>query len=331
MRSHRVWCGVIWLVLAIVLPAGRAAARKPEASAQDSPADVIAAVNSLRASHGLPPYAVNSILMSTAQGQADFMASTGTIQHTGPGGSTVTQRLLAAGYPLAGDLSLGGFRSENIVGGYDMSASAAVQSWTGDAPHLNTMLSSDLQEIGAGVAQAAGMTYYVIDCARPLGSGEPVAYTPGAEAQLSGGNDIIVPVKMSTPNAKGDIFHEVQAGQTLWAIAIAYGVKINDIRQLNNLDPTTTVIQQGAKLLIKRVGTPTPAPPTSTATVEPDTPTPEATLVPASPTYILIPTPTAATALTASMNGGVAVGAIIVVALMAAGFVAWAGRSRPVE
>lgn len=329
MQARRIWW-VTLLVLAVVLPGGKVVARKPDSLPYASPADLIAAVNALRASHGLQSYSTNSILMGTAQGQADFMASTGTIQHTGPGGISVTQRILNAGYPLAGDLSLGGLRSENIVGGYGMSPQAAVESWTGDAPHLNTMLSADLVDIGAGVAETGGMTYYVIDCAAPKGAAELAAYTPGAESQLNGGNDIIVPVKLSTPDANGNIVHQVQAGQTLWQIAIAYGVKINQIRQLNNLDPTSTVIQLGVKLLIKRIGTPTPASPTPTATAVLETDTPEPTPDLSTPTLAVIPTPTSAPTMAGSVGGTGVVAAIVVVAMLAAGLVAWAGRNKPV-
>lgn len=321
-----------WMLLGVVLATAwspRAVAARTLPLARTSPADLIAAVNSLRAAHGLPPYKVSSILMGTAQGQADYMASTGTITHTGAGGASVTQRLLAAGYPLAGDLSLGGFRSENIVGSPGMTPEQAVAAWTGDAPHLNTMLSADLEEIGAGVAQADGINYYVIDCARPLGAGEIAAYTPGAEAQFSGGQDIIVPVAMSTPDVQGNLYHQVKSGQTLWSIAIAYGVKINDIRQLNHLDPTSTVIQLGAKLLIKRVGTATPAS-TSTASRLPETATPSATVVRASPTLILISTATFAPAPSGTISNGGTVTAIVSVALLAAALVAWAGRRRPI-
>ena len=328
MRSLRVLWGAILFGLAAMLPSGTVAARPPAPAPLRSASDVIAAVNSLRIAHGLPPYTVNSILMGTAQSQAEYMASTGSISHTGAGGLSVTQRLLAAGYPLAGDLSLGGFRSENIVGSPGMTAEGAVSSWTGDDLHLHTMLSPDLQEIGAGVAEADGVNYYVIDCARPTGSGVPQAYTPGAEAQLSGGDDIIVPVAMSTPNPVGDLYHEVQAGQTLWQIAIAYGVKIDDIRRLNHLG-STTVIQRGARLLVKRVGTPTQAPPTSTTTTEPNTATPLPTIPLSSPTQPLSPTPTLA-AISGAVTGGGAVAAITVVALVAAALVAWAGRTRPI-
>lgn len=280
MRASRAYCVFALLVCAMVIPGRDASAHslspRPAASAQQ----LIDAVNSLRSSHGLEPYTVSSILMGTAQGQADFMASTGSIQHTGPGGISVTQRLLSAGYPLAGDLSLGGFRSENIVGSPGMTPQEAVNAWTGDDPHLHTMLSPDLTEIGAGVAESDGVNYYVIDCARPLGAGELAAYTPGAEAAFSG-DEIIVPVKMSTPNPSGDLYHEVQPGQSLWAIAIAYGVHIVDIQKLNGLG-NTTVIQRGDKLLVKRMGTATPAPPTAIVTYG-------ATFV---PTKTLVPGPT---------------------------------------
>ena len=329
MRLDRILWGICLLALAALSPSSHAAARPRALNSLPSPSQVINAVNGLRVGHGLPPYSVNSILMGTAQDQADYMASTGSITHTGRGGLTVTQRLLAAGYPLAGDLSLGGFRSENIVGSPGMSPEEAVNAWTGDDIHLHTMLSPDLQEIGAGVAQADGVIYYVIDCARPTSSGEPQDYTPGAEAKFSGGQDIVVPVKMSTPNPQGDLYHEVQPGQSLWSIAIAYGVKINDIRRLNNLDPTSTVIQLGAKLLVKHVGTATPAPPTETATIQAETPTAVPTLE--LPTATERPSPTATlTAMPGAVAGGGAVAAIVVVALIAAGLVAWAGRSRSI-
>ncbi len=114
---------------------------------QSSANDLIAEVNALRLANGLPAYTVSSILMGTAQAQADFMAATGNVTHSGPGGIQITQRLLNAGYPLAGDLSLGGFRAENITGGPNKTAAQAVQGWTGDAPHLNTMLSPNLPKL----------------------------------------------------------------------------------------------------------------------------------------------------------------------------------------
>jgi uncharacterized protein YkwD len=298
--------------------------RRPQA--QDA-YSVIDGVNALRTAQGLAPYTVSSTLMSVAQAQAEYMASSGTITHTGPDGSRPYQRGMAAGYPLAGQIPPG-FYSENIVGGPDMSPQAAVQIWTGDAPHMNTMTSPNLQEIGAGVAVSGGMVYYVIDAARPTTSGLPQAYTPGAaESSFSSANELIMPVTKSTPNAKGEIIHEVQAGQSLWQIAIEYGVKIDQIRALNQLS-AAYLINPGDTLLIMTVGTPTPVPstpapaPTVTATMPPP-----ATIEPA-PMATLTPMPKPAGFAFSEAEG--AVGVIVVVALIAAALVAWAGRARPV-
>src|SRR5512135_2432939 len=143
MPSKGFWGGLCALLLTgiALMPVYAASKRAVPSNMLTDAAGVIEGVNSLRIAHGLPPYAVDSILMGTAQAQAEYMASIGTWSHTGPGGSTVTERLLAAGYPLAGDLSLGGFRSENVVMGTGMTAQEAVNSWTGDSIHLHTMLS----------------------------------------------------------------------------------------------------------------------------------------------------------------------------------------------
>jgi uncharacterized protein YkwD/LysM repeat protein len=217
-----------------------------------SPFDLVNAVNALRAAYGLAPYSINPILMYTAQSQADFLAATGTMTHTGFGGSGLTDRLLTAGYPLGGELSAGGFRAENITGGNEnMPAQSAVDQWTGDALHLSTMLSPDLTEIGAGVSVSNGRVYYVIDCARPIDSvaSDPSTLVAGSGSTAPASEVPIAVPLLSTPNSSGDVIHEVQIGQTLWQLAIAYNVKIDQIRSLNNLVDNS--IYPGTKLLIK--------------------------------------------------------------------------------
>jgi uncharacterized protein YkwD len=61
-----------------------------------SPFDLVNALTALRSANGLAPYSISPILMYTAQSQADFLAATGSMSHTGPGGSGLTDRLLAA-------------------------------------------------------------------------------------------------------------------------------------------------------------------------------------------------------------------------------------------
>ncbi len=336
---------IFFLMLVVILAVAQAPAVQA-AGAVSRPAaeprvvtdaySLIAAVNSLRASHGLAAYAVNPILMSVSQIHAEYMAATGSVVHTDAAGRRPYQRGLAAGYPLAGDLSQGGFYSENIIAGNNMSVDAAVLGWQGDAPHLLTMLSPDLEEIGAGVAIVGNYVYYDIDCARPTGSGQPQVYTPGpgatagtAAANATAGTpatqipyvpplaSTIIP---NTPQADGKLYHIVGPGETLWLIAISYGVKLADIRKLNNMTDVE-ILYPGRKLLIKEGGTLTPLPPTGTQTSEPTwtlapsrTPRPSAT-----PT----PIPVAPVSSNTSM---MVLGAIIVAALILAGVFVRAGR-----
>lgn len=237
----------------------------PQPHLESNAYDLIAVVNALRSVYDLPPYTVNPILMTTAQNQADYMASTETVTHSGAGGSTMSQRLLAAGYPLGGDLSAGGFRSENIIQMLQSGmAQDAVDAWMDDAPHQNTMLSVDLMEIGAGVAVMNGRVYYVIDCARPTNSSALSAGTQAIETATTvpAMAAVLYPIELSTPNANGEVIHEVRDGQTLWQLAISYGVKINEIKSRNNLVDDN--IYPGNKLLIRLEPTQTLVPPTIT-------------------------------------------------------------------
>ena len=323
------------LVFAVLFLPGNSLAQLALAPPYQSSAnDLIAEVNALRIANGLPPYSVSPILMGTAQAQADYMAAIGSVTHSGPGGINLTQRLLNAGYPLAGDLSLGGFRAENITGGPNKNAAQAVQGWTGDAPHLNTMLSPDLTEIGAGVAKVGNTYYMVIDCALPTTSGQLQAYTPGPDEPAVGTSapsDFIVPIVTSTPAADGLVYHEVQYGQTLWAIAIEYGVKIDEIRALNNLGPGTD-IYQGNRLLIRKDAPPPPATATPESAISPTSPDPVPTSTPF-PTVTPIITTITTAIIESSKNGSVTriVIGIVLVTLLLAGIVTWMSSRKPVE
>ena len=233
-----------------------------------SAASLINSVNELRREHGLPAYLPNSILMNVAQEHASYMAIAG-VTHLGLNGSTPWQRGLAAGYPLAGDLSLGGFYSENITAGSNLSVQDAVLSWQADDPHLLTMLSPNLTEIGAGVVVVGDYVYYVIDCAQPTIGRQSPPNSAELLQTVSVGTRTVPIVKTivpSTPLADGSIHHTVKSGETLWLIAISYGVKVVDLRKWNNLTETQAIFP-GNKLLIKIQATSTSFVSTSTATV----------------------------------------------------------------
>jgi uncharacterized protein YkwD/LysM repeat protein len=234
---------------------------------QPTPSELIKAVNDLRLAYGLPPLNVNSILMHVSQTQADYLLETGgSSGHERPNGMSYTQQLLSLGYPLAGDLSLGGYRSENYVFGSGMDVQAAVHTWLGDDAHTNTMLSPNYFDIGGGVAVGSdGTVYFVIDTARPTSSGKQQDYTPEAAGTVVSGitvngtpgvDQFMVPVTLSTPNSGGLVIHDVKYGQTLWSIAIAYKTTIQQIRDLNNLPSNDIYSDQ--KLLIRRESPRTP-------------------------------------------------------------------------
>jgi len=238
-----------------------------------TPAQLIDAVNGLRLSQGLTPLTVHPVLMQTAQGQADYMAAIGQTTHQRPGGITYTQQLLMLGFPLSGDLTLGGYRAENVVGvPFPMSWNEIYASWSDDL-HLNTMLKPVYTSIGAGIAQGAdGNYYYALDCAAATSSGQMqseasiiLTGVPGnsvSDNEQFGISQYMVPVLRTTARPDGDVIHRVQYGQTLWSLAIAYGTTINSIRSLNNLGEDIT-IYQGQIMLIQK-GATQPPPATST-------------------------------------------------------------------
>jgi uncharacterized protein YkwD len=281
--------------------------------------ELIDAVNVLRASHGLAPYQANFILMSVAQAHADYLLSIGTMTHIGDDGSRPFQRALAAGYLVAGDLSIGGQFSENITGGVGQTAEEAVKIWMGDDIHKYTMLADFLQDAGAGVGVSENTYYYVLDVGRATG-GTPVAYTPPAPpVQFTA---TIVP---NTPNSDGSIVHIVQPGDTLGSLSMAYAIPLADILKLNGLTIKST-IYVGQKINIRSAFTPTPTQPTSTPTIPP-TRTLLPTSTPTSTSTPIPPTSTPSPGLPVSSAGG-AVAAIMVSALLLAGLIALLGRRR---
>ena len=262
------------------------------------PAEIIEAVNNLRLQHGLNPLMVSDVLMEVAASQANALAaSKGSIGHERPCGMTLGQELLVKGFPLWGDLSMDGYRSENW--GTAMTAQDAISMWLGDDLHANTMLSPDLSDIGAAVA-VSDQIYIVLETAlgTPSRQHQGTAYDiltgipmtqsacMGWSTQSAGYVDLSqysVPVALSTARPDGDVLHEVKYGQTLWSIAIEYGTTIEQLKRLNNLTDDTVI--QGWKLLVKKGATQ----PVSSMTVqateafairESSTPSPTATLIP---------------------------------------------------
>ena len=260
-----------------------------------SPSQIIEAVNDLRIAHGLNALTVDDVLMQVAAEQASALAaSEGAVGHERPCGLTLGQDLLMRGFPLWGDLSQDGYRSENW--GVAMNTEEAISMWLGDDEHLNTMLSEFRSDIGAAVV-VSNQIYVVLETALRTNSGRMqgtandvltgIPLTQAAcrgwqtqSAELVPLSQYSIPVAMSTARPDGDVIHEVKYGQTLWSIAIQYGTTIEQIRRLNNLSGDTVV--PGWELLVQK-GATQPVPSSlPSSTIEalqqlPFTPTPKLT------------------------------------------------------
>jgi len=275
-------------------------ARKSFQSTPPTAAEVIEAVNQLRIANGLLPLNTHPVLMQVAQWEANAIAS-GAPGHTRPNGLTLGQWLISLGYPLSGDLSLDGYRSENWVAAN--TAQQAVEIWLGDAPHTNTMLSAERSDIGAAVA-VSDQIYIVIETALQTSSGEMQhdAHEILTSIQQSSSNSTdnlvpqyIIPVQRSTARPDGDVIHKVQYGQSLWSIAVTYNTTIDQIRSWNNLGESIE-IYDGQVLLVQK-GATQPPPPTTTPLItttafKPVTPT----------TTTIFPTTTSQPTLTPSIE-----------------------------
>lgn len=122
-------------------------------------------------------------------------------------------------------------------------------------------------------------------------SGElnPAAVNPQQEATSSYVNTIIT----STPNADGSIIHVVREGETLWAIAVAYGLTGAEIMTNSGNSPLATDVYAGQILIIRLAN---PATATLTLTPTPTRITPQPTQLRPSltpvPSHTPQPTPT---------------------------------------
>jgi len=263
------------VVLALVVACGAAAVGLPRLAFADAAAPrqsaqaLIDAVNDLRATYGLGPLNGDPILMLVAQRQNDYSISIGQITHYGPDGSRPREQAIAAGY--GGGRTV--FISENIAMGTGLSPQDAVQWWTGDEPHLNTMIGPYYRDVGAAAGESGGFAYYTLVTGYVAGGISAQSTAPVAvSAPVFGGP---LPVVTSTPQPDGSVIHILENGQALWTVAAIYGVSLDELLRLNGLS-ADSVVHPGDAILVRAAPTATPSPvPTSTETPPPATRSPE--------------------------------------------------------
>ena len=260
--TTRLWTGLLvllFLIAPLVSARGAGPSFAPARSGEVTAFDLIIAMNTMRASYGLPALEEDPIIDAVAQSTAEIMAANNMSSHIGD----VRGRLQAAGYG-GGDKV---WATENFAVGQSFGIDEIMLVWS-DPTHMIPAVNPAYCNIGAGVAKAAnGRTYYILQAAytSARSCGEYKSVGGGNTTQpggVTGVSQVIIPVKIAKPDAEGRIYHEVKAGQSLWAIAVAYKITIADLEIWNNLSRSNK-LQIGQRLFIpgsntKGYATPTP-------------------------------------------------------------------------
>lgn len=231
-------------------------------------------MNTLRMSNGLPALVEDPIVNAVAQSTAEIMAANQMSWHIGD----VRGRLAAAGYGGGAQV----WATENFAVGVNHTIDEIMLVW-GDESHMIPAVNPAYCHVGAGVAKSAnGRTYYVLQAAyisgKACGEYRPSTGAPskpgGSSGEANPGavvSQLIVPVKIATPDADGRVFHVVEPGQSFWAIAIAYKITIKDLETWNNISRDSK-LQVGQKLFIPGSNTEGYATPTPVGMVQVSTP-----------------------------------------------------------
>lgn len=126
----------------------------------------LALINSQRAARNLSALTVNAQLTMAAQTHAADMACNSSLSHIGSDGSSMKERVTAAGYSFSIAL-------ENIFGQppqFGGNPQSAVQWWMSDLIHRNAILHENVTEIGVGyafVADSSLQGYWAVIIAAP--------------------------------------------------------------------------------------------------------------------------------------------------------------------
>ncbi|MCJ7625506.1 MAG: LysM peptidoglycan-binding domain-containing protein [Anaerolineaceae bacterium] len=291
---HRYNLKTIIFTLILIFIIGKPGRAYTVQAQGESAYDLINAVNEFRASYDLAPYEIDQNLMGIAQAHSEYQASIKKNTHeradgTGPGDH--------------------GISSENIGGGYNATSQILIHyQWT-DYWHTHTLIGYTSGLVGAGLASdASGYLYYTLVVKNTgRSTGLPGTATPGGESKDITTLEPVISVLTATPQEDGAVIHEVQAGQTLWEIALSYDTTVAELAAFNGLDVENPIIYIGQTLYIRLPNTPTatatitntPLPPTRTLrpsrTPQPPKATPTEIPTIVTTTHPLVPDSTIAT------------------------------------
>lgn len=223
----------------------------------DTTTTVINAINQRRVEQGLATLLVNRELMDVAQQQSQLMASLGNVTELGENGSTVDERAAAAGFGSGAEIHV----FQNEACGIDLTITEVLDDVWNEGSGLQNLLNPDSVFIGVGVAYTDDLVCYSVVSGFWVGEADPtkVLPSPTAGTPISSTMPTAVPIVVSTPGPDGTVKHTVAGGQALWIIASVYNIPLEELRELNQLEPDA-VVNPGDVVIIKPSYTPTNTP-----------------------------------------------------------------------
>jgi LysM repeat protein len=284
------------LIFTILCAALALPARDVHADSTVTTGDMINLMNGLRTgTFGLPALVESAALDSCAQWTAETMAAIQADNHLAFLGYSGATERCSSSFGFGGGKTV--FVTENWAMHTSMTLSILAGYWS-DSAHMLPATDPQYTYVGAGIASANGKTYYVLQAGSGDGETAPTSEVNGGGTSEGSATPVgtadnsqyMQPVITSTPSADGMIYHVVKYGQTMFDIALAYGITLNYLMQENNLTVNST-IYEGQKLVIKQAPTPTVTP-TFTVTPIYPTRTPTVPIATHTPLPLLTPTPT---------------------------------------
>ncbi|MCE1253277.1 MAG: LysM peptidoglycan-binding domain-containing protein [Anaerolineae bacterium] len=213
-----------------------------------STAEMLQLVNQARRDVGHPLLVLDPYLMIYAQTVADMAANS-----LPPSAKGAVQSVIEMGYGYPETIDTIFCTSSFVI--LYLSDQNPADSLPFASPSERAIENIYYRHVGFGVAKGVGdwdgyIFYQMLACYTADNKYNPDrVLTPGAPTPQTV-SQIIYPVYTAQVQANGQLVHEVRAGQSLWAIAVAYQTHIKDILQLNNLPPDWNTVYEGQKLLI---------------------------------------------------------------------------------
>ncbi len=258
--------GILTALFGLIYTPVTARASGPTATTTPVPvilttAELLQLVNNARSEVGHPSLVLDPYLMSYTQSVTDMAANN--IPAYGQG-ATTSVIAMGYGYPETIDtiFCTTSFATLELN---DPNPAASLPFGT---PFERAVENVYYRHVGFGVAKGVAdwegyIFYQMTACYTADNKYNPdQALTPGAIPTPQVVSQVIYPVYTAMPQANGQIVHEVRAGQSLWAIAIAYQTHIKDILLVNHLPSDWDMLYEGQELLIPTLpGAPAGAPP----------------------------------------------------------------------